>query len=63
MPRFDLIDEYTCVFVPRCSRRGARAEIARPSSSASSRSVNARWRSTLAATVGLAILVIAAVTL
>lgn len=64
MARFDLIGEYTCAFVPRSTRNGARAaDAARWSASASGLFVGARGRSTLAATIGFVILIIAAATL
>jgi hypothetical protein len=57
MTRFDLLDEYTCVVVPKRLRNGAGREVTRLVSSAGNHSANAIWQPTVAATVGFAVLI------
>jgi len=61
MARFDLIDEYTSVFVPGRSRRGTSTEATPPESTAASRRSAVIWGHWMAAAGGFAALVIAMV--
>ena len=55
MARFDLLDEYTCVVVPKRSQSGARGEMARHKSSLNNRPAKASWRHAVALILGLGI--------
>ena len=56
MARFDLLDEYTCVVVPKRSKSGASGEMARRKSSLDSRPAKAGWRHAVALILGFGIL-------
>lgn len=60
MIRFDLLDEYTCVLLPKHSRSGAGKETARSEVSATDRPINVRWGHWMAAAGGFAALAIVA---
>jgi hypothetical protein len=59
MPRFDLLDEYTSVFLPRHSRLGASRERTPPEFIATRRRASMPWGHWMAAAGGFAALVIA----
>ena len=63
MARFDLLDEYTCVVVPKRLQIGARGEMARRKASLDSYYAKASWRHAVAMIVGLGVLLTVVATL
>lgn len=59
MPRFDLLDEYTCVLLPNHARSEPSRAASLPDVNAPSRRTNVRWGHWMAAAGGFAALVIA----
>jgi hypothetical protein len=60
MPRFDLLDEYTCVLLPGQARKEANRPADCPATSPANRRTIAPWGHWMAVAGGFAALVIAA---